>query len=667
MLQFLLLSVVKTRAIKFEYRPSTTLASVYIVGTFNGWDKSVAPMHPSADGKSWSATLRIEPGIYQYLFVEDGKRWVPDPKAKPMDDGNSNQNSILVVTPEAFDLQPGVVGDGHVTSDALRHRANRADTIRLSQHRYGFNLRVRANDVEQVYLETESGSTEAHKIDANDLYEIWRAEVDLTGGTARYRFVVRDGARTVRWPSQWIEQDLGRYPLPSVPDWVADQVFYQIFPDRFCNGDRSNDGASVQPWGTKPTGSNRMGGDLAGVQQKLDYLQDLGATAILFNPLFVSGSNHGYDTYDYTRIDPRFGTNAQFKDLVAELKRRNMKVVLDGVFNHSGVDFFAFKSLRELGAASPYRDWYTVYKFPLVVAEGQRTYRAWFGVTSLPRLRTEGNAVRKYFYDVAAKWLTDFGVDGWRLDAADQVGHAYWKGFRKTVRSASPEAWILTEIWGDCHDSLQGDESDNQMNYRWRNAVHDFFGLGKIKAREFQRRLEIARGDVPEAAWLTQFNLLGSHDTERFRTIFKGDSSRQKQAVLFQMTYPGVPCVYYGDELGLEGGKDPDCRRCMPWDPSSWDVDLHRWTKGAIQFRLSNSALRRGAFSLAQCEDVNDIYAFTRTDLHQSIFIAFCGDSPATIDLPKGRDWRLAIGPCTVHANKVELPARGAVAFVRSQ
>lgn len=658
----LLCLTVQVRMVSFSYAPSSKFASVYVVGTFNGWDKTSAPMRLDSDGKTWRTKLKIEPGIYQYLFVEDGKRWVPDPTAKHVADGNGNRNSVLVVQPPAFDRNPGVKGDGVITLEAIRHRSNRSDTIRLDENEFGFNLRVRAGDVERVWLQIDGKRWPAHLIDSNDLYEIWRANITIAPNKRTYRWILEDGSKEIDWPESPLSQDLAKYPLPSVPDWVADQVFYQIFPDRFQNGDPSNDGAGAQPWGSKPTGTNRMGGDLTGVRSKLDYIQELGATAILFNPLFVAGSNHGYDIFDYERIDPRFGSNDDFKELVRELKQRKMRVLLDGVFNHSGVEFFAFKSLRELGPKSPYQDWYTTYRFPLKVADGQRTYRAWFGVTSLPRLKTEAAPVRRYFYKVASDWIARYGIDGWRLDAADQVGHPYWRGFRAAVKAANPDAWILTEIWGDCHESLQGDESDNQMNYRWRSAVHAFFGADAMLPSEFQRQLSIARDDVPRRAWNTQLNLLGSHDTERFRTLFNGDLARQRQAVLFQMTYPGVPSVYYGDEVGLEGGKDPDCRRCMPWDEVGWDHDLRDWTRAAIGFRQSHSSARRGNFQLMICDDRSGAYGYVREHQGSKILVLFSKARPAKLKLPPGR-WRLAIGSAIMGSESVEVPAFGCAAF----
>ena len=236
------------------------------------------------------------------------------------------------------------------------------------------------------------------------------------------------------------------FPFLAVPEWVQDTVFYQIFPERFENGDATNDPADVSPWGTKPTYYNRMGGDIAGVSKRMDYLKRLGINGIYFNPLFASGSNHGYDTYDYERVDPRFGTNEELKTLITKAHEQNWRVILDGVFNHTGIEHPAFKSLRTLGAESPYRNWYYAKRFPLEVKDGQTTYEGWFGVTSMPKLNVMNPETKAHLMGVATKWLSEAGADGWRLDAADEIGHPFWKEFRTQVKRQTPKPTFLAKF-----------------------------------------------------------------------------------------------------------------------------------------------------------------------------------------------------------------------------
>jgi glycosidase len=594
MIEFLVAAALseKHRLVTFEYAPPTPLSSCYIVGTFNNWDRSQYPLTKSADGRTWRVTVPIKPGVYEYLYIEDGKRWVPDPKVEQVEDMNNNRNSIVVVQPPEFDALPGKLGDGKITTAAVLHRTTRADVIRYNETDFGFRIRTRHQDVEQVWVEVNGERRAARITQSTPLFDTWIVRTTGSKSKFKYRFVLIDGDKELAYPKDGFTVNPASYPLPKIPAWIKDQVFYQIFPDRFANGNPANDGPNVSPWGAKPTATNRMGGDLAGVRSKLGYLQDLGITAIYFNPIFTAGSNHGYDTYDYRQIDPRFGTNEEFKSLVQEMNAKGMKVMLDGVFNHSGVGFFAFKDLVAKGAKSAYRDWYTTYKFPLKVEEGQKTYLGWFGAWTLPRLATEKKPVRDFILDVASMWIKDYGIAGWRLDAADQVGHPFWKLLRKGVKATDPNAWIVTEVWGDAHEYIQGDEQDNSMNYRWRLVALRFFGSKTLSAPGAVSELERIDLDVPDAARHTQLNLLSSHDTERLATMMQGDLNKMKQAVLFQFMSPGVPSVYYGDEVGLEGGKDPDCRRCFPWDPKDQNADLRAWTKTLIAFRRKHEELR---------------------------------------------------------------------------
>jgi glycosidase len=334
------------------------------------------------------------------------------------------------------------------------------------------------------------------RVASDALFDYWRAEAafppDLE--TLRYAFRVTDGAASFLYDFRqelrpgngvpvYFSLDLKEFPPFEAPDWARDAVFYQIFPDRFANGDPANDPPDVQPWDSKPTWFNRMGGDLAGITARLDYLRDLGVNALYLNPIFLARSNHGYDTTDYTRVDPRFGTTETLKALTAKAHLRGWHLLLDGVFNHTGVDFAGFQSLQKEGERSPYRNWYYVHGFPIEVKDGQKNYDGWYGSPWMPKLNVFNPPTRDYLLDIGTRWIREAKIDGWRLDAADEVSHDFWKTFRKSIRSADPSAFLVGEIWGDARDWLEGDQFDSVMNYRWRGAALDFFAFDKASVR----------------------------------------------------------------------------------------------------------------------------------------------------------------------------------------
>lgn len=615
-----------SRAVTFTYRPTAKevtggIQSLVVVGEFNQWDASLSPMAPSGDGKTWSCTVQIAPGDYQYLFCLNHAKWFPDPKAPTIQDGNGNTNSHLVVNPPAFDEKPGKLNDGEITVSALKHLPGRAGIFKRSTGSAGVLFQTRTHDVARVFVRRVGGQLyPLTNVNSGALYDQWRGTFPISKTTeVRYDFVLEDGKTRLFFGPDGASTSPGRpfvahlkdEPLPKEPDWISKAIFYQIFPDRFFNGDPTNDPIGVQPWGTAPTSNNFMGGDLAGIQQKLPYLRELGITALYLNPIFASETNHGYDTTDYLKVAPRFGTNEDLKNLVASAHRHGIKVVLDGVFNHSGTHFFAFQDLLKNQERSQYRNWYHVLKYPVVAAPGQQTYRTFSGVWQMPKWNHEDPEARKYLLKVATFWIKYAHIDGWRLDVADQVPHDYWKDFRNAVREANPEAYIVGEEWGNPQEYMQGDEHDATMNYPWRRAVLDFC-LGKISASEFRLQLWAIRESVPEAAVAAQFNLIGSHDTRRVRFELHQDLKKVAMAMVFQMTYPGVPSIYYGDEIGLDGGSDPDDRRCFNWNSPPEQNQLYKLIHALIQLRKSHICLRRGTFTVLKADDGTGEFTYQR-------------------------------------------------------
>lgn len=399
-------------------------------------------------------------------------------------------------------------------------------------------------------------------------------------------------------------------PDSAAPAWVADAVFYQIFPERFSNGDPSNDPPGTEPWEAAPTTRNFFGGDLRGIIERLPYLRTLGVTALYLNPIFHSPTNHKYQTTDCLKIDPHFGDEAVFRELVEACHAGGLRIILDAVFNHTGVGFFAFDDLKRNGAASRYRDWYKVREFP-VGPPSRPNYECWWGHGSLPKLMTGNPEVRHYLFDVTRHWM-DCGIDGWRLDVPNEIPHDFWIAWRRLVKSLNPDAYIVGEIWQDAGPWLRGDQFDGVMNYPFRDACLAFFAHDTISVSRFDALLERQRRGYPEGVPYALQNLLGSHDTERFLTLCGGDERVVQLAWLFQMTYPGAPMVYYGDETGMEGGRDPDCRRPMVWEPAPKGAAMLGRMRELIALRAAHSELRRGGYESVLADNGRKVLVYAR-------------------------------------------------------
>lgn len=483
----------------------------------------------------------------------------------------------------------------------------------------------------------------------------------------------------------------------TTPDWVKDAIFYQIFPDRFSKSNKLPD-IGFESWDSMPTHHGFKGGDLYGVIEKLDYLQDLGINAIYFNPIFSSASNHRYHTYDYYHVDPLLGGNNALKELIDAAHKRGIRVVLDGVFNHASRGFWQFHHVLETGAASPYRDWFHfdeerlnghkhwgAYPSPheqkLLHHDDSMTaigYRAWWNLPALPKFNTNTPAVREFIFDVAEYWVK-FGIDGWRLDVPAEIDDdEFWREFRRRVRAVNPEAYIVGEIWHEAQRWLQGDQFDAVMNYLFTAAALNFFAgshlnfeainhAGGLKDRvhrmhakafadEVDRILHLYREDITFA----QLNLLDSHDMPRFLTCASGDKASLKLAWLFLFTMPGAPCIYYGDEVGVDGGHDPDCRKSFPWDQAKWDRELLNYTKACIALRKEQDALRHGDYKRIHAED--DIMVFCRTLGRETITIAFnASNTTKSFDYKQSDSPQILFGTPGITDRIITVPPRSGI------
>ncbi|HTX91012.1 MAG TPA: glycoside hydrolase family 13 protein [Anaerolineales bacterium] len=407
----------------------------------------------------------------------------------------------------------------------------------------------------------------------------------------------------------------------TTPYWVQDAIFYQIFPDRFANGDPANDPPNVHPWNAAPTNWNFAGGDLRGIIQHLDYLLDLGINALYLNPIFLSTSNHRYNTSDYFQIDPKLGTMADFHMLLDAAHRNNLRVILDGVFNHCGRGFFAFVDVLENGENSPYKDWFHIHRFPLDAYTGgdAQNYLGWWNHKSLPKLNTGNPQVRDYILNVARYWIEQ-GTDGWRLDVPNDIDDdGFWEEFRHVVKSANRDAYLVGEIW-DINPRWANDTHfDGLMNYPFREGLIAYLQNNENSA-QFGDRVDRIFAAYSRENLYAMYVPLGSHDTERIKTMLGANLTKVKLAFLIQMAFPGAPALYYGDEIGLEGMKDPDSRRAFPWQESDWNQELRQWVRMLIALRKRTPSLRRGDY--VRLLAVDGLYVFGRSLGEESVLVA---------------------------------------------
>jgi alpha-glucosidase len=453
------------------------------------------------------------------------------------------------------------------------------------------------------------------------------------------------------------------------PTWARDQVFYQIFVDRFCRGPQAPRDALLHAKGKQPVSidwskplqpgalasQTYFGGDLAGIESKLDYLADLGVTALYLTPIFAAGSNHRYDTERYDEVDPYLGGNEALAKLAAALHARGMRLVLDAVLNHTGVDHPWFnKSGRHptVGAyqspQSPYRDWYTF--------NGDGSYAGWNGHASLPVLNFASESVRAAMYEandsVLRHWLREpYRVDGWRLDVIHMLGEgpgahnnaAHVRAIRQAIKAEQPNTYVLGEHFAEASRWLQGDQEDGAMNYfGFLKPVFEWLvpanaqGTQPLSTASLCAWLQRTRGAIPYANQLAQLNLLGSHDTPRFLTRVGRDVDRMRIGLALLFAYPGVPCVYYGDEIGMEGGPDPDCRRPFDWRPETWNRTLRDDLRVFARLRASRMELRHGAFvDLAQGE-------------HWFAFARFTAEAATVVIANRGPETEIEFSPLDI-------------------
>lgn len=476
------------------------------------------------------------------------------------------------------------------------------------------------------------------KILSTDLYDYWFIPVTSESKRLSYGFTLEgeDGLeafygdhgiyplneKVLAMPNNYFRmpffQEVDRF---KAPEWVKGTVWYQIFPERFANGDAANDPVGTLPWGSQePERQDFFGGDLQGVLDNLDYLEDLGINGLYFCPIFEAASNHKYDTIDYLKVDPAFGDGALFKKLVKECHARGIKVMLDAVFNHIGDTSPQWQDVIAKGVDSPYADWFYVREHPVTYTQGKDfenaedlTYDVFAFTPHMPKLNTANPEVQAHLLEIAKYWIEEYEIDSWRLDVANEVDHAFWKKFRQVCDETKEDFYILGEIWHSSQSWLQGDEFHAVMNYAYTDAILGYFVKGEIglpkMVSEINQQLMLYRDQTNQM----QFNVLDSHDTARLLTETKEDKDLMKQVMAFTYIQPGVPCLYYGDEIGMTGGNDPDCRKCMVWEEEKQDLDLLQFTKSLIALRRQEGKLlSEGRIHWEKVEEEKGLIHFER-------------------------------------------------------
>ncbi|WP_067730789.1 glycoside hydrolase family 13 protein [Oceanobacillus damuensis] len=531
--------------------------------------------------------------------------------------------------------------------EAIYHRPKNNFAYAYTKEILHIRLQTKKKDIEHVkiihgdpYDWNDDGwqfsKKDMHLQASDHLFDYWITEIKPPYRRLRYGFELTCGEEKIVYTEKGFydippSDDVAYYfcfpflnPIDvfQAPSWVRDTLWYQIFPERFANGNTKNDPKEALPWGsTEPSPTNFFGGDVEGVIDHLDYLIDLGINGIYFTPIFKAHSNHKYDTIDYMEIDPQFGSKETFRQLVDECHKRGIRIMLDAVFNHSGYYFPPFQDVLEKQQESRYKDWFHIWDFP-VITEPKPNYDTFGFVGSMPKLNTENPEVKKYLLDVARYWTSEFDIDGWRLDVANEVDHQFWRDFRKEVKAIKSDVYVLGEIWHDSMPWLLGDQFDAVMNYPFTIAALDYLAKDKINAEAFANQITSVLSSYPENVNEVAFNLLGSHDTARVLTVCDNNKQRAKLLYLLQLSFKGTPCIYYGDEIGMTGENDPGCRKCMVWDKDKQDSNLKSFIKKLIHLRNSEPAFGNdGTFQIVESSAETNHLIYSKTYHEEKIYI----------------------------------------------
>lgn len=706
--------------VTFSFRSDRPVAKASVAGDFNGWNRDALAMVKGADG-TWRARTEVGPGMHQYKLVLDGDRWTQDP-ANPdgADDNHGGKNSVLRLGALAnLEGGGGKAGDGAMNAIAFGHEPEKPIfRQKLSDGAWLLRFRTLAGDVETVEVHVEGGEpVMLSPVLSDGVFAWWEATVSPADADARYVFVVRDGTEALR--EAVIHRLDPKLVALETPDWAKEATWYQIMADRFRNGKTANDPDRTRPWTSEwftPSDwegkdgqsfwkwyvFDRMyGGDLAGIREMIPYLKELGVTAIYLNPVFEADSHHRYNARTFVHIDDNLGTKGdfaradaeedpgdpttwtwtasdrEFLELVAELKRNGIRVILDGVFNHVGDRHSAFLDVKEKGARSKFKEWFAVRSFEPFEYDG------WAGFGALPVFAKSADgfrsdAVKEHVFAITRRWMDpngdgdpSDGIDGWRLDVPNEVPMGFWREWRKVVKGINPDAYITGEIWRRADAWLDGATFDAVMNYPFADAAIAWVGNRerKIAASELDRRLAELRLAYPAEVTAVLQNLLDSHDTDRIASMLAnpdrnydegnrpqdgatgydgskpGPEIRRKVRLLalLQATYVGAPMIWNGAEAGMWGADDPTNRKPLLWEDlepydspeDRVDREMLAWYRKVFSMRAAHAALRTGSFRTLLVDDAQDTWVFERSNASERIVVALNASSrDASITLP---------------------------------
>ena len=538
---------------------------------------------------------------------------------------------------------------------AIYHRPESEYAYLYKEGQVHIRIRTKKEDIEKIVLhygdpfifleDSFEDAKEMVKVTSDALFDYWQVAVSVRFARLQYLFELEDKkGQSILYGDKGFADNSPEnlalegngFKLPyiheidgcQVPEWVSKTIWYQIFPERFANGNVGISPEGALDWDSsiRPKSSDFFGGDLQGIIDHLDYLQDLGITGLYLCPIFESPSNHKYNTTDYFKIDRHFGDKETFRQLVEQAHLRGMKVMLDAVFNHIGDQSAQWQDVLKHGEKSVYKDWFHIQEFPVtndkLMNPKELPYHTFAFASYMPKLNTANPEVKDYLLSVATYWIEHFDIDAWRLDVANEVDHQFWRDFRKSVLAKKPDLYILGEVWHTSQPWLNGDEFHAVMNYPLSDSIKDYFLSRSKKTSQFIAEINCQSMYYKQQISEVMFNLLDSHDTERILTTAQGDIQLLKSALAFLFLQRGTPCIYYGTELELGGGMDPDCRRVMPWDRVSSSNDMLKFMKNLIQLRKETAdIIQHGKFTLEEIKP--NVLALEWQHDHQAIRAIF--------------------------------------------
>ena len=537
--------------------------------------------------------------------------------------------------------------------NAIRHVPMSADAHGISEQKVLFRLRAARGDLKSCTLYYADRacrqtpvvfSSSAMRVAAQDeWFDYYEVILESPYKRLCYYFALDDGQETLLYYGDFfahgrVDDRSEYYQLPfnhradvaDIPQWAKDAVVYNIFPDSFATARGMISGRPVERLWNGRTTRGKLGGTINGITQNLGYIKGLGFNCIYINPIFAAGEYHKYDLLDYFHIDPCFGTDEDFRRLVKTCHAQGIRVIVDGVFNHVGWNFFAFEDVVEKGEDSPYRDWFYGLKFPVerpATGDEYPGYECFGSERMMPKTNTENPEVIQYFCKVGRYWLQEFDIDGWRLDVASEINDAFWRCFRTAVKEVKPDCLLIGEVWESAQHWLGGEMFDSTMNYDFRKHCRRFFAERSIDAARFDGRVTNMRMRYKYNVLYGQLNLLDSHDVSRFLSLCQLERARMKLAVLFQMTFIGIPSVFYGDEKGIAGILEDEYRHPMEW--GARNEELERFYQRAIALRNQCPELRRGDFATLCARAGSGVYAYCRTLETSSVCVLLNNQSKA--------------------------------------